>query len=63
MACYFVRRQMLDRAASGWRDLLVAAGLADGDWQHQLTIERGEAAERAAGRPYRLLGRVTDGVL
>lgn len=35
-------RQMLDLAASDWRDLLVAVGLADEDWPEQLDSELGE---------------------
>jgi hypothetical protein len=43
-------RQMLDLATVDWRDLLVAAGLADRDWQQQLSIELGAPPEQATGR-------------
>jgi hypothetical protein len=39
-------RKMLDLAAVDWRDLLVAAELADGDWQQRLSIELGESPEQ-----------------
>jgi hypothetical protein len=36
-------RQALDLAASDWRDVLVAAGLANEDWPAQLNRELGPA--------------------
>jgi hypothetical protein len=35
-------RQALELAAQDWRDLLVAAGLANGDWPQRLNDELGE---------------------
>jgi hypothetical protein len=36
-------RQALDRAATDWRDVLAAAGLADADWPRRLDAELGGA--------------------
>lgn len=50
-------RQMLDLAMTDWRDLLVAAGLADADWRQRLTAELGDPLpEQAGGRQFRHLG-------
>jgi hypothetical protein len=40
-------RQALDLAATDWRDVLVAAGLADADWPQRLDDELGRADVRA----------------
>jgi hypothetical protein len=48
-------RQMLDLATADWRDLLVAAGLADENWPQRLSIELGEPPEQAAARPYQVM--------
>lgn len=37
----FRLRQAIDLAISDWRDVLMAAGLADGDWPAQLDRELG----------------------
>jgi hypothetical protein len=34
-----------------WRDVLVAAGLADPDWRQRRSIELGEPPAQAVGRP------------
>jgi hypothetical protein len=34
-------RQMLDQAATDWRDALITAGLADQGWRQRLDIELG----------------------
>jgi hypothetical protein len=45
-------RLALDLAAADWRDVLVAAGLADADWPQRLEYELGRAAaDSGTGRP------------
>jgi len=43
----FRLRQAIDLAISDWRDVLVAAGLADADWPSQLDRELGAAGGTA----------------
>lgn len=49
-------RQALDLAAVDWRDLLVAAGLADDDWPGRLDRELGPPPPRSGGRDFDDLG-------
>ena len=41
-------RQVLDLALVDWRDVLVAAGLADASWPQRLDTKLGEPPEQAA---------------
>lgn len=45
-------RQALDLAATDWRDLLVAAGLADGDWPARLARELGPPPLQPSSREF-----------
>lgn len=45
-------RQALDLAATDWRDLLVAAGLADDDWPARLNRELGPASPQHSSREF-----------
>lgn len=49
-------RRAVDLAATDWRDLLVAAGLADEDWPARLDRELGPTPLRRSGREFATLG-------
>jgi hypothetical protein len=49
-------RQAVDLAAADWRDLLVAAGLANEDWPQRLNHELGEPFQPASSRAFHTLG-------
>jgi hypothetical protein len=48
-------RQALDLAAADWRDVLVAAGLADDDWPARLVRELGPVNLKASSREFDVL--------
>ena len=49
-------RQALELTARDWRDLLVAAGLANEDWPQRLNDELGEPSQPASSRAFHTLG-------
>jgi hypothetical protein len=48
-------RQAIDLAASDWRDVLVAAGLADENWPQRLDEELGEPPQQVSSRAFHSL--------